>query len=425
MPSGLVILAAYNKEDQFLIGNPQISLFRSVYMHHSPFASEYRQIDFNSRVSFGQSSVTLDIPRDGDLLRKMWLRINVPDVSGYNWTNNLGHSLLKEVRLRAGEIILDRQNGEWMNAWGLLSVPESKKFGYNELVGREDTYSLDTDPSGIELSGAQELYVPLQFWFSRHDACAFPLISLQHQNLRLELDIRAIEELVIPAPASCTERLPPYQLELKLIGEYIYLDREEKNWFVNQPQVYLIEQIQSDTANEFCGSVALIRKELPFNGLLKEIIFLTRYRQRVRDNLLFFYSSQNPTLSDGGSAYPATSTPGTTDGEHGDIVLSARIQYDSYDIVPELPAKFFRVLQPYDRHTSTPNDFIYSYSWAIYPEKWQPSGHLNMFRSTNATLIVKKTDISLPFPTELNVYALVYNILKIDSGSCGLEFQYA
>jgi hypothetical protein len=412
MPSGLVILAAYNKEDQFLIGNPQMSWFRSVYMHHSPFASEYRQIDFGSRVSFGQTSVTLDIPRDGDLLRKMWLRINVPDVSGYRWANNLGHTLLKEVRLRAGETILDRQSGEWMNAWGLLTTPESKKYGYNELVGREDYYTATSDPSGADLSGAQELYIPLQFWFSRHDACAFPLISLQHQHLRLEIDLRTLEELIIPAPP-CTTRLPFYQLELKLIGEYIYLDREEKVWFVNQPQVYLIEQIQSDTANEFCGGAPLIRKELPFNGLLKELIFLPRYRERARQNNWFFYSGQNPTSLD------------LKDASDTDIVLNARIQYDSYDIVPELPAKFFRVLQPYDRHTTTPNDYIYCYSWALYPEKWQPSGHLNMFRSTNSTLIVRKTDTSLPYPTELSVYGLVYNILKIQEGSCGLEFQYA
>jgi hypothetical protein len=418
MPSGLVVLAAYNKEDAFLIGNPSISHFRSVYKHHSPFVSEYRPIQFESRVSFGQTTISLDIPKDGDLLRKMWLKINVPDVSGYSWTNNLGHAILKEVRLRAGETILDRQSGEWLNVWGSLTVPNSKRSAYNELIGRNDAYA-----PGLELTGAQELYVPLEFWFCRHNSVAFPLVALQHQKLRLELDLRALEDIVIPA-VPCGTRLPHYEVQVQLIAEFIYLDRPETRWFVERPQVYLIEQVQSDTANEFCGGSNLIRKEIAFNGLMKEIVFLTRYRQRGQQNLWFFYSSQNPNAPGGGTFLPGASTSGTTDGEHGDIVLNARFQYDSYDIIPELPARFFRVLQPYDRHTATPDDFIYLYSWALKPEEWQPSGHINMFRSTNATLIVRKTPTSVQFPTELRVYGLLYNIMKIHKGSIGLEFQY-
>jgi len=418
MPSGLVILAAYNKEDSFLIGNPSMSHFRSVYLHHSPFASEYRQIQFESRVSFGQTTISIDIPKEADLLRKMWLRIKLPDVSGYSWTNNLGHALLKETRLRAGETILDRQSGEWLNVWGSLSVPDSKRPGYNELIGRNEAYA-----PGLELTGSQELFVPLQFWFCRHDSVAFPLVSLQHQRLRLELDIRRLEEIVIPAPP-CESRLPHYEVQVDLIAEYIFVDKPEARWFVNRPQVYLIEQVQTDVANEFCGGSDLIRKEINFNGLMKEIVFLTRYRQRGSQNLWFFYSSQNPNVPGGGTFLPGTSTDGTTDGEHGDIVLNAKFQYDSYDIVPELPARFFRVLQPYDRHTATPDDFIYLYSWALRPEEWQPSGHINMFRSTNATLVVKKTTTSVPYPTELRVYGLLYNIMKIKDGSVGLEFVY-
>ena len=75
MPSGLIVLASYNKEDSFIVGNPSMSHFRSVYKHHSPFVSEYRQIQFESRVSFGQTTISLDIPKDGDLLRKMWRSI--------------------------------------------------------------------------------------------------------------------------------------------------------------------------------------------------------------------------------------------------------------------------------------------------------------------------------------------------------------
>jgi len=324
---------------------------------------------------------------------------------------------MKEVRLRAGEIILDRQTGEWMNTWGTLTTPASKQPGFNDLIGRDNTIN--------SLSGPQDLMIPLPFWFCKHPETAFPLISLQNQRLRLEIDTRPVESLIIDSPGCNTRVSLSDSVEFSLIVEYVYLDREEARWFVNRPQVYLIEQVQQDLNNEFCGGSSLIRRELPFNGLMKELIFLTRYRVRSRENLWFFYSSQEPGI-DGGGEFMSGANPATDDGiRHGDIIDSAKIQYDTYDIVPEYPARFFRVLQPYQHHTVTPDDYIYCYSWAIRPEEWNPSGHINTFRSTNMTLVLRKSVAASSYPTVLHTYALMYNILKINKGVCGLEFMYA
>jgi hypothetical protein len=414
MPSGLVILAAYNHEDQFLVGNPHISHFRSIYKHHRPFATEYRKVSFDTRARFDQEAISVDFPRDGDLIKSVYLRAKFPSPpEGFDWTNNLGHALIKEIRLRAGETVLDRQTGEWMNVWGSLTTSSSKRDAFNDLVGKDDANQY--------LSGEQELMIPLPFWFCRHSETAFPLIALQTQRLRLELDTRALEDLVVDSPKCDTRVTLSDSLELSLLVEYVYLDRDEARWFVERPQIYLIEQVQQDLANEFCGGSDLMRKEIGFNGLMKELIFLTRYRVRSRENLWFFYSRQEPGISGGGGFLPALSGS----AEHGDIIESAKIQYDTYDIVSEYPARFFRVLQPYEHHTSVPDDFVYCYSWAIKPEEWNPSGHLNTFRSTNMTLILKKEPDAVEYPTVLHTYALVYNILKINEGVCGLEFNYA
>ena len=418
MPSGLVILAAYNAEDQFLIGNPEISHFRSVYRHHSPFATEFRKVNFETRVAFGQETVALDFPRDGDLIKSVWLRIKLPDLSGYGWTNNIGHAIIKEARLRAGETILDRQTGEWMNLWGSLTVPSSRQDAYNDLVGR----NMALTPDFPSISGPLDLLVPLEFWFCRHKETAFPLVALQSQHLRLEVDFRRLEDLIIPAPP-CGSIIPGlYNLDVTLLVEYVYLDREEVRWFTNRPQVYLIEQVQRTFTQEGCGGANIIRRELPFNGLVKEIYFRPRYRARGRQNLWFFYSGQLPDISGGGTSLPGDN-PST--GAHIDIIESAKILYDTHEIVPELPARFFRVLQPFTHHTRAPDDYIYCYSWAIKPEEWEPSGHLNTFRCSNMTLVLKKSTVTVPYPTETTVYALVYNILKISQGVCGLEFQFA
>lgn len=416
MPSGIVILAAYNAEDQFLVGNPQVSHFRSAYIHHRPFATEFRNISFDTRTSLGQNAIAVNLPKDGDMIKSIYIRAKFPSPpSGYNWTNSLGYACIKEARLRAGETVLDRQTGEWMNTWGTLTTPVSKQSGFNDLIGRNEATNA--------LSGTQDLFIPIPFWFCRHTDTAFPLVALQNQSLRLEIDTRSLEDLVVESP-ECDSRISlDGHVEFSLVVEYVYLDREEVRWFVNRPQVYLIEQVQQDLENEFCGGSNIIRKELPFNGLMKELVFLTRYRVRSRENLWFFYSSQEPGVADGGEFTSGTDIE--AEGvRHGDIVDTAKIQYDTYDIVPEYPARFYRVLQPYMHHTVTPDDFVYCYSWAIKPEEWNPSGHINTFRSTNMTLVIRKSPDAVEFPTVLHTYALVYNILKINGGVCGLEFMY-
>lgn len=416
MPSGLVILAAYNREDQLLIGNPEISHFRSVYYHHTPFSTEWRYVNFKNRVAFGQTSLTLDFPRDADLLKQVYLHITLPDISGYSYTNSIGHALIREVRLRAGETLIDRQTGEFMEIWGNLTTPDTKRNGFNDLIGRNDAFVYETDFSGI-----LDIFIPLQFWFCRHRETAFPLICLQNQTLQLEVDLRPLEEVVLPDVSDCGRILGDYPLEMKALIDYVYLDMPERRWFVNHPQVYLIEQIQDTQLHEFKAGSNSYRMELPFNGLLKEMMFTMRYRQRGRQNLWFFYSRQDPNQVGGGYYYESIGIS----GQHGDILETAKIQYDTYDIVPELPARFYRVLQPYEHHTSIPDDFVYLYSWAMKPEEWQPSGHINTFRSHNFSLILTRNTLAISHVVNVRAYAMVYNVMRICDGVLGLDFQYA
>merc|ERR1711998_585418 len=38
------------------------------------------------------------------------------------------------------------------------------------------------------------LYVPLQFWFNRNPGLALPLIALQYHEVKINLDLRALDE---------------------------------------------------------------------------------------------------------------------------------------------------------------------------------------------------------------------------------------
>lgn len=79
MPGGgLVQLAASqntgeNCEDYFLVGNPEITFFKTLHKHHTNFAKELMEYKIDN-VGLNQK-ITFIIPRDGDLLYKIYLKI--------------------------------------------------------------------------------------------------------------------------------------------------------------------------------------------------------------------------------------------------------------------------------------------------------------------------------------------------------------
>ena len=52
--------------------------------------------------------------------------------------------------------------------------------------------------SGETISGesTQKLYIPLQFWFCRNIGSSLPLISLPHQDVKINIEFRNLNELV-------------------------------------------------------------------------------------------------------------------------------------------------------------------------------------------------------------------------------------
>ena len=123
-------LVAYGAQDIYLTGNPQITFFKVVYRRHTNFAVESIEQTFNGSVDFDKR-VTATISRNGDLVKGMYLEVDLPATSYLElvtvWTYGVGNALVKEVEVEIGGQLIDRHYGEWMNIWTELSVPEGKK----------------------------------------------------------------------------------------------------------------------------------------------------------------------------------------------------------------------------------------------------------------------------------------------------------
>ena len=79
MGGGLIQLIIAGGEDKILMCNPEFSYFIQVYRKYSNFSIFNYQIPITSSIEFG-SLLQVEIPKNGDLLKKIMLKIDLPKI---------------------------------------------------------------------------------------------------------------------------------------------------------------------------------------------------------------------------------------------------------------------------------------------------------------------------------------------------------
>ena len=395
MGGGLMQLVAIGAQDVHLTGNPQISFFKVVYRRHTNFSMESIEQSFNGTAKPG-SRVTCTISRNGDLVTNMWLEVDMNSKTGF--VNSVGHALIEYVELEIGGQRIDKHYGEWLEIWSELTLPEEKRQGFKEMIGRRDT------GKGTDMQN-QKLYIPLQFFFCRNPGLALPLIALQYHEVKLNIKFREGGDL------KTSGSLPDFGPDgAKLYVDYVYLDTEERQRFAQMSHEYLIEQLQHTGAE----STKSDQVRLNFNHPVKELVWAIRSSS---DGPLVFGSSELKY----DTANVDDSPFATADN---DRFTTAKLQLNGHDRFTERDAAYFRLVQPYQHHTRVPNKYIYCYSFALNPEAHQPSGTCNFSRLDNVTLnLTGMSSNNTNTNGELLVYAVSNNILRITSGMGGLAYS--
>ena len=102
-------------------------------------------------------------------------------------------------------------------------------------------------------------------------------------------------------------------------------------------------------------------------------------------------------------------------------VVRAKLQLNGHDRFQERLGSYFNLVQPYQHHTNVPATGINVYSFALEPEKHQPSGTCNFSRIDSAVLQLQLTPKAAR-GSKIRVYAVNYNVLRIMSGMGGLGY---
>ena len=112
----------------------------------------------------------------------------------------------------------------------------------------------------------------------------------------------------------------------------------------------------------------------------------------------------------------------------GNPVLYGMLEYNDSERIEKRDSTFFGILQPYLHHSNTPADGINLYSFALEPEKHQPTGTSNFTKIENIFLTLwfsKNKDIKLNnfnLDNRLFIYAFSYNIIRIMNGLAALVY---
>ena len=98
MPGGILQLVAKGVDDLFIIGNPEITFFKTMYRRHTNFSRGEIDLQFQTKVDFSREA-KCRIQRWGDLLHRLYLVINLPEIDIVFVTITIGQvqTILAEV----------------------------------------------------------------------------------------------------------------------------------------------------------------------------------------------------------------------------------------------------------------------------------------------------------------------------------------
>jgi hypothetical protein len=505
MGGGLMQLVAYGAQDVYLTGNPQITFWKVTYRRYTNFAMESIEQTFNGQADFGRR-VTCTISRNGDLAYRTYLQVTLPQIDQTlggdsdvhaRWLDFPGNQLVSQVEVEVGGQRIDRQYGDWMHIWCQLTLSAEQQRGYYKMVGNTTQLTYLTDPSFADVNGPcggnapvnvcaprnalpeTTLYIPLQFWYCRNPGLALPLIALQYHEVKINLDLRPIDECLwamktLDQTANNQQVTAAYNQSLvaaSLYVDYIFLDTDERRRMAQNPHEYLIEQLQF-TGDESVGSSSN-KIKLNFNHPCKELVWVCQPDKNVDycaaytgGELLYkVYGAQPFNYSDAVDALPnslhafqttaqaKTTISGDVFEDHiagggtaaatdaatfvlGEAALDmhcwgenpvvvAKLQLNGQDRFSEREGTYFGDVQPFQHHTRAPDSGINVYSFALRPEEHQPSGSCNFSRIDNATLqlVLSNATVSGTNTAKVRVYATNYNVLRVMSGMGGLAYS--
>lgn len=227
-----------------------------------------------------------------------------------------------------------------------------------------DTFATNMSKSAMGTHpgiSSNSYFYPFRFFFCEGAQCALPLVALRYHDVELRI--------------YWGSQASSYNFEC--YSNYYYLDNEERGNVVSRNHNLLITQVQ---------------KSIPSNELIQELTF----------NHPIKYLACSDT---------------TTEGALTSATNKVKIEINGIDMCNFRFGKphFMEIPNYYHTTFVTSPDF-FLYCFCLSTSSLQPTGTLNFSRLDSAKVISETMNINDP------IYAVNYNILRIENGMAGLTY---
>jgi hypothetical protein len=358
MAGGLMNLVSAGQQNIILNGNPKKSFWKSSWLAYTNFGLQKFRVDFEGAKQLRlseESYFTFKIPRYADILWDCYLSVQLPNIWSpiippntdqesqtnnlgiwvpyeFRWIKNIGAQMISKISITCGNYTLQEFSGAYLLAMVQRDFSDTKKALFDKMTGnvpelndpansgsRVNSYPnayYTTNPAGAEPSiRGRTLYIPLNAWFNLKSQMAFPLTSLQNNELHINITLRPIQELFqirdvydsinnypyiapnfnvyymqfyrfLQTPpdvnlgvGSYLDLRTAWNADVHLNCTYCFLSNEESRIFALGEQKYLFKQIREQVFYNVTGPNKI---ELDSLGIVSSFMF---YFQRSDANL--------------------------------------------------------------------------------------------------------------------------------------------
>jgi hypothetical protein len=432
--AGQVQLSASGPQEKFFTVDPDYSYFVESFKKHSNFSTEFVDIDPENEADFGKS-IRFKIPQNqGDLLKTLSVKMKLPEIietSATMYIESVAHALIEHVDLIIGGKVIQRLTSDYLQIYSEQNVTQTKQKALEQLIGKYPLRTSDRRVGEVIESGGgnsgivihdtlglnsdESFFVDLPFYFYKHPELAVPLCAINKQEVEVEFKLRPAQDVVLKADGSYVTLEETLKLkEFTLCTEIVFLDSIERIKLENTPTDYLITQLQQDVFEVGAG-INEGKFKLDFTNPIKELYFVI---QRHGSNV----NAVDKTLQ--GNFVTIFDYDNTSNVQDGKFILYENLDYltltlDGQDIITEQTGNvlFLKAVQAAIHHSKSQLiRRFYSYSFALQPEEWYPTGQVNFSLVKDQNINLSLT--SCPdFSRQIRVYALSYNVLRVREGT--------
>ena len=426
--AGRVQLQTSGPQDAFFTDDPEYTYFIKNFQKHTNFAPFFIDLDVEGDVEFG-NIIKCTIPQNqGDLLKTVSMKVELNAINqsltsgydGFGYVESIGHAMIEYAELLIGGQVVQRIPSDFLAIYSDNYVTQTKQHNLDKLIGKPPLELSGTPVSNNDILGylgfatsSRKYFVDIPFYFYNNTELAVPLCAITGQEIEIVIKLRDVKDCIYGKHTSDEESyytgLSPTGLikSLKLTTEMISLDEEEKQMLSSKKIDYIITQIQESNTIIPVNTTSVFKHKLEFKNPIKELFFVIQRIRKVVNGFFvssFNYDSPNQVVN---NIYTNYENLNNLELTLDDSTILNKITGNAINL---------RAIQSGIHHSRTQLfRRYYSYSFALEPERWYPTGQRNfsLIKEQIVNLNLQPDSVA---DRELRVLGLSYNILRIENG---------